>query len=132
MDSANNKPALHSIWKNKTSGNLYVVYDYTNEESTRLDEYPVRISYKRLVDGTKWSRSLSDWHRSYIPEGKELKPCPFCGEMPVIREFPPHEHHFAGLPPHPGSVIIECTSCTSGMIDSTIDEVLARWNRRPE
>jgi hypothetical protein len=59
------KPEIGSFWKNKKSGEVYRVYDYTNETANRLDEYPVRISYKRLSDQTKWSRSLSDWHRSF-------------------------------------------------------------------
>lgn len=57
-------PEIGSMWCNKESQYLYRVYDYTNLETTRND-YPIRISYIRLSDGTKWSRSLSDWHRSY-------------------------------------------------------------------
>lgn len=61
----NEKPKIGTYWRNKSSGRVYVVYDYTNETADRLDEYPVRISYQRLDDKTRWSRSLSDWHRSY-------------------------------------------------------------------
>lgn len=57
-------PQIGSEWINKNSGEIYRVYDYTNLESTRKD-YPVRISYIRLSDNSKWSRDLRDWHRSY-------------------------------------------------------------------
>jgi hypothetical protein len=59
-------PRIGSVWKHRTTGNVYEVYDHTNTESTRPEEYPLRISYKRLGDGTTWSRSASLWHASYI------------------------------------------------------------------
>lgn len=61
-------PAVGSEWVNKTSGEVYRVYDYTNLETTRKN-YPVRVSYIRLSDQTKWSRDLSDWYRSYEKRG---------------------------------------------------------------
>jgi len=58
------KPRTGSIWKNKNSKENYVVLNYTNETSTRED-YPIYIHYKRLNDGSRWTRRLNDWHRSY-------------------------------------------------------------------
>lgn len=64
-------PELASVWRNKKSGELYGVYDYTNQKTERPDDYPVRISYMRLSDMTSWSRALTDWHRSYEPAAQE-------------------------------------------------------------
>ena len=58
------KPSPGSIWQNKKSKQNYVVLNYTNETSTRED-YPIYIHYKRLSDRSRWTRRLSDWHRSY-------------------------------------------------------------------
>jgi hypothetical protein len=57
-------PKIGSEWVNKNSGEIYRVYDYTNLESTRRD-YPIRVSYIRSSDNSKWSRELSEWHRSF-------------------------------------------------------------------
>ena len=72
--SDENTPKIDSIWKNKKSGELYQVYDYTNEsaDDERKDKYPVHISYRRISDETRWSRKLSDWHRSYDEVPKKL------------------------------------------------------------
>lgn len=56
------KPAIGSRWQHK-NGNIYIVYDYTNIDSTRAD-YPERISYRNEVTNTPYSRDLADWHRS--------------------------------------------------------------------
>lgn len=66
------KPEIGSLWVHRDKGTLYVVYDYTNEATERPDKYPVSISYLRLEDGTKWSRSLDLWHDSYLPTGDTL------------------------------------------------------------
>ena len=57
---------IGSLWRHKASGRFYQVYDLTNEASDRVD-YPRMVSYRRLIDGTKWSRLVSEWHRSYEP-----------------------------------------------------------------
>lgn len=60
-------PEIDSVWINKNHGTEYRVYDITNQDASpgRAEEYPIRISYERLDDGTRWTRALSDWHRSY-------------------------------------------------------------------
>lgn len=57
---------INSYWWNKKSGALYQVTGFTNLSSTRLDDYPYTICYKRIHDDTIWSRPLSFWHESYI------------------------------------------------------------------
>ena len=60
----------------------------------------------------------------------ELKECPFCGSQePMLTEHPPHKHVFINFPDHPGSWTIEC-SCGVGVIDSTRESVISRWNQR--
>ena len=63
----------------------------------------------------------------------EALPCPHCGTPPLRCYIPPHSHGEtvrAFMPDHPGSYTIECPACSAGMVDSTRDGVLARWNRR--
>lgn len=64
---------------------------------------------------------------------KQLKPCPFCGENPMIDDIEPHEHLivFDGekMPDHLGSTVIEC-GCGAGLIDDTRLKVIERWNTR--
>lgn len=57
-------PPLNSTWLHK-GGNIYQVLLITNTDSTRQDEYPTTICYKRLIDGTIWSRPLMKWHGSF-------------------------------------------------------------------
>ena len=72
MSESLQKPEIGSLWIHRTSEKLYVVYDYTNEHTERPEEYPVSISYMRLEDGTKWSRTLDRWHASYVDTGNLL------------------------------------------------------------
>lgn len=55
-------PKVGSVWKHKNGG-LYIVTEITNLHSQRLDEYPIRVSY-RGENGKVWSRDLNDWYRS--------------------------------------------------------------------
>lgn len=61
-------PKAGSKWKHK-NGTDYVVLGVTNLSASkaRLGEYPATISYKRLKDGTEWSRPLSRWAGSFTP-----------------------------------------------------------------
>ena len=52
-----------SLWIHKT-GNVYVVLLITNTKSTRHDEYPPMVSYRRINDMTEWSRPISKWYQS--------------------------------------------------------------------
>lgn len=67
-------PEINSVWLNKNHGTEYRVYDITNQDASpgKAEEYPIRISYERLDDGTRWNRLLSDWHRSYRPKPKTV------------------------------------------------------------
>jgi 8-oxo-dGTP pyrophosphatase MutT (NUDIX family) len=58
------KPDIDSQWKHE-KGAIYTVYDFSNEKTTQPERYPVMIHYKD-VNGDKWSRPLSDWHRSMV------------------------------------------------------------------
>lgn len=56
-------PAIGSIWLHN-NGDAYEVYDVTNRASERLDEYPIRVSYRRLRDGSTWSKDLFGFLKS--------------------------------------------------------------------
>jgi hypothetical protein len=60
----NDIPEINSLWVHNRSGNTYEVYDITNRDSTR-EGFPIMVSYRRLRDDSRWSRNLSDWHRSF-------------------------------------------------------------------
>lgn len=55
-------PEIGTKWKHY-NGTLYVVDDISNLESTKV-EYPPTVFYRNLHTNSKWSRPLSDWHRS--------------------------------------------------------------------
>lgn len=66
----------------------------------------------------------------------ELEPCPFCGGEVGLQEIEPHTHSdvlkalMPQLPDHPGSWVVECFGCDSGLIRYTRDEAISAWNRR--
>lgn len=60
-DTVNDTVKPSSRWRH-TNGNEYVVLFLTNENSTRPN-YPVTVVYAG-PGGHRWSRPLSDWHRS--------------------------------------------------------------------
>lgn len=60
---------VNSKWVH-TNGNEYEVITIANSE-TMTDRYPVTVIYRNVDNGTIWSRSLNDWHRSMT-----LKPEP--------------------------------------------------------
>lgn len=54
-------------------------------------------------------------------KGYKLKPCPFCGEKPRLREAPPHTYQ------------LSLCSCDCGRAfagGKTLEEAVADWNRR--
>lgn len=63
VDQILSTPKIGSFWLHE-NGDAYEVYDVTNEQSTRLDEYPVRVSYRRLRDNTRWSKDLLGFLKS--------------------------------------------------------------------
>lgn len=66
----------------------------------------------------------------------ELLPCPFCGagsDRIILGAQEPHTHALSTfMPDHPGSATIECGGCIVGMIDDSVDQVIAAWNRRAQ
>ena len=60
------KPELFSSWRHKKTGNIYEVYDITNEQSQKTSKI-ITISYKRLNDQSKWSRFITDWYDDFEP-----------------------------------------------------------------
>jgi hypothetical protein len=73
-------PEINSVWINKNHGTEYRVYDITNLDASpgRVEEYPIRVSYERLSDGTRWTRPLSDWYRSYRLKPKTVSKAYLC------------------------------------------------------
>lgn len=59
-------PKEGSYWRHKNGG-AYRVIVVANEKSDRLDEYPITVVYRRLIDNTVWSRLLSRWYGSMTP-----------------------------------------------------------------
>lgn len=62
-------PEENSQWRHKGGGHYQVII-VTNKNSDRLEEYPITVVYRRLIDNTVWSRPLSRWHGSmtFIPQ----------------------------------------------------------------
>ncbi len=57
-----NPPKLWSVWQHR-NGTFYVVLMVTNE-SDKQDEYPATVVYESMHTCARWSRKLSDWHKS--------------------------------------------------------------------
>lgn len=55
-------PKTGQVWKHR-NGNLYRVICRTNVDSTR-EKYPETVVYENIENGARYSRLLSDWHRS--------------------------------------------------------------------
>lgn len=53
-------PELGSLWQHK-NGNIYHVYDLTNINLDRMDEYPPRVSYNNVDTGIHYSRDWDKW-----------------------------------------------------------------------
>ena len=62
----------------------------------------------------------------------DIKPCPFCGKIPMCYSVEPHSHIFAKfIPDCKGSAFIECT-CSAAMSGDTEQEVIEKWNKRTD
>lgn len=59
------KPEVGSYWLHK-SGDIYEVESYSNQLSTRQDEYPLLLNYRRLRDNSLWSKSVDGFIKSRI------------------------------------------------------------------
>lgn len=55
------RPVEGSIWTHY-NGREYRVLFIANDNGN--DKYPPHVVYENTRSGTKWSRLLSDWHRS--------------------------------------------------------------------
>ena len=65
------------VWQHK-NGNIYEIYDFTNREAGRQDEYPTTVSYRNVHTGRKYSRAVSRWAGSFTRrEDLEQKASPY-------------------------------------------------------
>lgn len=56
--------AVGQVWEHK-NGNVYEIYDFTNLEAGRQDEYPTTVSYRNIYTGAPYSRKVSRWAGSF-------------------------------------------------------------------
>ncbi|MBB5276292.1 hypothetical protein HNR26_002344 [Rhizobium rosettiformans] len=56
--------AVGQVWQHK-NGNCYEIYDFTNLEAGRQDEYPTTVSYRNIHTGAPYSRKVSRWAGSF-------------------------------------------------------------------
>ena len=65
MKTIEEKPEIliGSVWHHK-NGNQYRVLLIVNTKTDFPKKYPVTVVYENTHNFTKWSRPLSDWHRS--------------------------------------------------------------------
>lgn len=56
--------AVGQVWEHK-NGNIYEIYDFTNLEAGRQDEYPTTVSYRNIHTGAPYSRKVSRWAGSF-------------------------------------------------------------------
>lgn len=56
--------AVGQVWEHK-NGNIYEIYDFTNLEAGRQDEYPTTVSYRNIHTGAPYSRALVRWAGSF-------------------------------------------------------------------
>lgn len=59
----------------------------------------------------------------------ELKPCPFCGEIPEATLLPAHAHEIPIFGMTPDTFTIEC-KCGVGICGDNAEALLAKWNAR--
>ncbi|MDW9531940.1 hypothetical protein RWE87_13740 [Sinorhizobium meliloti] len=55
---------IGQVWQHK-NGNIYEIYDFTNLEAGRQDEYPTSVSYRNIHTGAPYSRAFSRWFGSF-------------------------------------------------------------------
>lgn len=62
------KPIVGKLYQHK-NGNVYKVVLLTNEnaQEDKREEYPICVVYQGMVNGFIWSRTLSNWERSFKP-----------------------------------------------------------------
>lgn len=56
--------AVGQVWEHK-NGNIYEIYDFTNLEAGRQDEYPTTVSYRNIHTEAPYSRPVSRWAGSF-------------------------------------------------------------------
>lgn len=56
--------AVGQVWEHK-NGNIYEIYDFTNLEAGRQDEYPTTVSYRNIHTGAPYSRAVVRWAGSF-------------------------------------------------------------------
>ena len=61
-------PEAGELWTHR-NGNVYKVLMLTNIQLDRQDKYPTTVVYQNISNDAKYSRKLSDWHRS-MSEGR--------------------------------------------------------------
>jgi hypothetical protein len=58
-------PGDGTKWKHHKSGAIYKVLFLTNLPDD--ERYPKTVVYENTHNGSRWSRPVSDWHRSFTP-----------------------------------------------------------------
>lgn len=68
---SDNIPCAQQVWKHH-SGRMYRVLMVTNTTHPS-EKFPPTVVYTNVINGTMWSRPLSDWHRSFVLQDEVTK-----------------------------------------------------------
>ncbi len=88
------------------------------------------MTNREKVDYNELVRQLKQEEEPIVFTKPNLKPCPFCGGMPISSYIPPHEHYLVDMPPYEGSGCVECPDCECAVVAKTEEEAIEKWNRR--
>ena len=58
-------PKIGSVWSHHINGGEYVVYDITNKNTSNR-YYPIRISYRGVSNGRRWSEPVDNFFKTMI------------------------------------------------------------------
>lgn len=58
-------PDIGSSWIHMKSGEVYEIFDITNDNSEKLLKFPYMVQYRRNKDSSDWSRPLVFWYQDF-------------------------------------------------------------------